>query len=388
MRSDPNPLEIAVAVRERMASQLGVLLEDIRDLVERDSPSYEVDLLDATAASIVDMSHRLGLAGELLEGDGAGSYARTSLEGYGEHVVLLLCHHDTVFPRGTAASRPFSVEGDRMLGPGVVDMKGGIVQGLYVMAALAEFPDSYRRVDLLSVPDEEVRSGPPLYLDSQRYDLVLTLECGRANGDIVSSRKAGLWLELEVPGLAAHAGVDPDAGHNAAVAAAFTAVRISGLHRSLPGLSVTVTGLNSGVGMNTVPPDATIVVDVRAERDQDIETALARINPGDAFEFRTLARTPAMERTVETAALAQLAITTAAHLGRVGGDQATGGSSDACWVAKRGQAVLDGLGPVGGMDHTPEEYGLVSSLAPCGGVLAALVVEGPSLVATTRVRAE
>ena len=379
---DASGAAIARSVRAEIGDRLPDLLRDTAALVALDSPSLNAPLLDATAEAIADLSLRLGLNAELLPGQGDGAYARSWIQGAGRHNVLLLCHHDTVFPAGTTAGWQFRVDGDRMHGPGVVDMKGGIVLGLHTMAALAMFPDAYRSVTLLSVPDEEVRPGPPLYLRDGITDLVLTLECGRENGDIVTARKAGAWLEINITGLAAHAGVDPDAGRNAALAAAAEATRIASLHRSKPGLSVTVTGLNSGVGLNTVPPEASVTVDIRALRERDMDAVISQIDsrpPTDLdISRRTLARAPAMERTPDTARLAALALAAARMLDYPAGEQTTGGSSDACWAAAAGYPTLDGLGPAGGRDHTREEYGLISSLAPRAGILAALIAAGPA----------
>jgi len=382
---DASAAAIARSVRAQIGDRLPDLLRDTATLVAMDSPSLNAPLLDATAEAVADLSLGLGLNAELLPGKGDGAYARSWIQGAGRHNVLLLCHHDTVFPAGTTAGWQFRVDGDRMHGPGVIDMKGGIVLGLHTMAALAMFPDAYRSVTLLSVPDEEVRHGPPLYVQDGITHLVLTLECGRENGDIVTARKAGAWLEINITGLAAHAGVDPDAGRNAALAAAAEATRIASLHRSKPGLSVTVTGLNSGVGMNTVPPEASVTVDIRALLERDMDAVIAQIDsrpPSDLdISRRTLARTPAMERTPSTARLAAIARAAARMLDYPAGEQTTGGSSDACWTAAAGYPTLDGLGPVGGRDHTREEYGLISSLAPRSGILAALVAGG--LAATT-----
>ncbi len=379
---DASAAAIARSVRAQIGDRLPDLLRDTATLVAMDSPSLNAPLLDATAEAVVDLSLGLGLNAELLPGKGDGAYARSWIQGAGRHNVLLLCHHDTVFPAGTTAGWQFRVDGDRMHGPGVIDMKGGIVLGLHTMAALAMFPDAYRSVTLLSVPDEEVRQGPPLYVQDGITHLVLALECGRENGDIVTARKAGAWLEINITGLAAHAGVDPDAGRNAALAAAAEATRIASLHRSKPGLSVTVTGLNSGVGMNTVPPEASVTVDIRALLERDMDAVISQIDsrpPSDLdISRRTLARTPAMERTPSTARLAALARAAARMLDYPADEQTTGGSSDACWAAAAGYPTLDGLGPVGGRDHTREEYGLISSLAPRSGILAALVAGGPA----------
>lgn len=375
---------VAAAVAAAVDDRLDDLLSDTAELVGMDSPTFDVPRLDATAAAIASIGTRLGLDVAVLPGADNGVYVQASIDGNGDDEVVLLCHHDTVFPVGTCGQWGFSVDDDHMYGPGVVDMKGGITLGLHTMAALQRVKDAYGRVRLLSVPDEEERDGPPLYLPTDAAALVLTLECGRENRDIVSARKAGAWLRLHFRGRAAHAGVDPDAGHNAAVKAAAEALRIAALHRGRPGLSVTVTGLTGGVGINTVPPEATVTVDVRASLEKDMDDVVGEIFDvvADPVTLRceTLSRTPAMERTPAVAALARFGAGVGGDLNHEFGEQTAGGSSDACWAAAVGCAVLDGLGPVGGRDHTPDEYGLVSSFAPRAGVLAALIMHGPNIV--------
>lgn len=382
MTTLPDAPNLASAVSARLEQHLDEALTDIETLVSLDSPTFDTALLDTTAEATARIAGRLGLNVELLPGNGNGAYVQATLDGDGDGDVVLICHHDTVFPAGTVADWGFRVDGDLMFGPGVVDMKGGIVQGLHTMAALKSYPSGYRSVRLLSVPDEEERDGQPLYLRGSHSELALTLECGRENGDIVTARKAGAWLELQIKGRAAHAGVDPDAGLNAVVMAARETLRIAGLHRWRPGLSVTVTGLNGGVGTNTVPPDAGLTVDIRALLEQDMDDvvqALTDSTPSDfTLEWHTIARTPAMERTPAVARLAELAIGVGRHLRHPVGEQTTGGSSDACWAAAAGCPALDGLGPVGGRDHTPAEYGVVSSIPPRAGLLAALITHGPT----------
>ena len=143
-----------------------------------------------------------------------------------------------------------------------------------------------------------------------------------------------------------------------------------------------MTGFTGGVGTNTVPPDAALTVDVRALLEQDMNDvldALTEFTPSEfAVEWHTIARTPAMERTAAVARLADLAIGIGQHLQHPLGEQTTGGSSDACWAAATGSPALDGLGPVGGRDHTPAEYGVVSSIPPRAGLLAALITHGPT----------
>ena len=120
---DASAAAIARSVRAQIGDRLPDLLRDTATLVAMDSPSLNAPLLDATAEAVADLSLGLGLNAELLPGKGDGAYARSWIQGAGRHNVLLLCHHDTVFPAGTTAGWQFRVDGDRMHGPGVIDMK-------------------------------------------------------------------------------------------------------------------------------------------------------------------------------------------------------------------------------------------------------------------------
>src|SRR5262249_40475074 len=152
------------------------------------------------------------------------------LRGPGRARVALLCHHDTVYPLGTAASRPFRRDGERCYGPGVADMKGGIAVALHAARALASGPRPFAVVEVVTGPDEESRPGPPTTIDRlASFDAVLCLECGRPGGEVVSARKGAVWLRLHAEGLAAHAGEAPRAGRNVALALAREALRLAEL---------------------------------------------------------------------------------------------------------------------------------------------------------------
>jgi glutamate carboxypeptidase len=319
-----------------------------------------------------------GLRAELVPGE-AGLYLHASLEGHGRAHVCLLGHHDTVFPAGTAAARPFRVEGERCYGPGVADMKGGLAVAAHVARIMAEGPRPFRTLELVSVPDEEARNGGPA--TGERLlpaDAVLCLECGRAGGEVVSARKGARWFRVHAVGRSAHAGEAPDAGRNAAHALAREAARLAALHGSRPGVTLQVTGLEAGEGLNTVPSSGSLTADLRAWTQADLDWALAealRLGRHDGVELSVedLGGPPPLERSPAVARLAETAVALGEAVGHRFGETGAGGVSDGSWTAARGVPTLDGLGPVGGEDHTPFEYAELASFAPRCGVVAGLV---------------
>ena len=346
--------------------------------VERDSPSGDRGALDALAAELAADCAEAGLEPELVPAP-AGLHLHAAAEGAGSARIALLCHHDTVFPQGTARERGFRRQGNRALGPGVADMKAGIACALAAARSLLAGPRPFGRLELVSVPDEEVRAGPFATLDRLAgFDAALCLECARADGSIVSARKGGAWVRVSARGRAAHAGVEPHLGRNAITALCGEALRAAALDGARPGLSVTVTQIGGGDVINAVPAEAWLTLDARAEHEADLDWLLERLDeraPVDGVELRTrlLDRSPPLERTPAVAALARMATELGAALGESFRDTATGGASDASRAAARGIAALDGLGPVGGLDHTPDEYVELDTLPSRCGVLAGLV---------------
>jgi len=373
-------VEVARAVTERAGDQLELILGDLAAWVDRDSPTYHVAQLDALAAAIGDTLAGYGFDEVELVPHEHGAHLHAAISGPGRARVALLCHHDTVFPLGTTDSWRYARDGDRVTGPGVCDMKGGIAVAAHAVRLLAELePRRFARVELVSVPDEEERDGAPATLDRLRgFDAVLCLECGREDHAIVSARKGGRWLSVEARGRAAHAGVEPDAGRNAVTALAAEALRISALHGARERLTLVVTEFEGGEGINTVPSRARMTLDLRGATEADLAWAEMEIDrreehDGIAFERSAIAVTPALERSPAVAALAETAIALGAAVGHDFGEQATGGTSDAAWSAGAGITSIDGLGPVGGKDHTRDEYALVSTFAPRCGVVAGLI---------------
>jgi glutamate carboxypeptidase len=368
----------AAAVERTAAAELDVLIGELAAWVGHDSASGDVAAVDAFAAVLAAALERDGLAIELVP-DAAGLHLHASLEGDGRAQIALLGHHDTVFPAGTARVRPLVRDGGRLLGPGVADMKGGLAVAAHVARAFAAGPRPFRRLEIVSVPDEELRSAPFATLDRLRgFDAALCLECGRPGGGVVTARKGGRWPVVRAVGRPAHAGAEPEHGRNAIVALCAEAVRIAALDGAVEGLTVQVTTFAGGEAVNSVPAVAALGVDVRAWHARDLDWAMAEIerfggHDGVDIELGSTEATPPLERTPAVARLAGAAAGIAAELGVVAGEVATGGASDGCWTAGLGIPTLDGLGPVGALDHTPAEYVEIASFAPRCGIVAGLV---------------
>jgi glutamate carboxypeptidase len=301
--------------------------------------------------------------------------------------ILLIGHMDTVFDPGTAAERPFAIDSDGIArGPGVTDMKSGLLAGLYALKALAAAgPLPFERLTYVANPDEEIgspSSTPHIRALAADVDACLVLECARANGDIVSSRKGILDARVTVHGRAAHAGVEPEKGRSAILAAADLVTRIHALNGRRPGVTFNVGVIDGGTRPNVVAERCSFEVDVRAVRRADLEAAEAEIRAmlgslavaDVTADLEPMARWWPMEKLERSGRLVEHAQAVARRLGFEVRDAATGGASDANTTAGMGVASIDGLGPIGGLDHSPAEYLEVASIVPRTALLAGLLL--------------
>jgi glutamate carboxypeptidase len=378
--SEGFPLVLAREVHRRARDEVPLAVADLQAWVGHDSPSGDARRLNALARDVAQRITRYGAVTELVKTPG-GAYVHGVLRGSGRARVALLGHHDTVFPAGTAAQRPFSVEGDEARGPGVADMKGGLVVAAHVMRLLATHADCFARLEFLSTPDEELREGPFAGIERLRgFDAVLCMECGRPGNGVVTARKGGQWVSIGIDGVAAHAGVAADRGRSALLAACREALRIAALDGTRTGLTVHPTMLSAGEVLNSVPSRGSLRVDVRAWHAADLEYAIAELgrfgsHPGVTLHLSPGRRIPPFERS-RSAGLLTAAADTAAALGTPIVEVPTGGVSDANWTASVGIPTLDGLGPVGEDDHSPAERVVLSSIperiALVAGVVATL----------------
>jgi glutamate carboxypeptidase len=300
---------------------------------------------------------------------------------------LLAAHLDTVYPVGTAAARPMVAREDQLRAPGVADNKSGLLSGLFAMAALEDLGllGSLGTITLVCGADEEtdMRTSLSLFEDmAPRYDMALVLEAGRENGDIVEARKTSAYYVLEVKGREAHAGVEPHRGANAILSMARRIVQLQALNEMRPGVTVNVGVVQGGTMSNVVPGYARAEIDVRAVEVGDLEQVAEAINqivdssavPHTRATLLGGWKAPPMPRTLEIAALVAVAQSCAQELGFDLSAASTGGISYANYLAGLGLPVLDGLGPIGGLDHSPAEYILTSSIVPRTALLALLML--------------
>lgn len=378
---DGSPADLARDVRRRAAADLDLALSDLEQWVAVDTPSDDIPALDALARTIAQRIEAYGASIDLVDGD-TGLYLHATLAGSGRARIALLGHHDTVFPTGTAAQRPLVLQDDLARGPGVADMKGGLVVATQVVRLLAGYPGWFGQIEFVSVPDEELRDGAFRTIDRLAgFDAVLCMECGRPGNGVVTARKGGQWVAITVEGLSAHAGVAAGRGRSALLAVCQEALRIAQLDEARDGLSVNATMLSAGEVLNSVPSNGLLRLDVRAWRSDDLDWAIAEIEeferyPGITFTMDPGHRVPAFERTEGAEWLFRAAVETGEALGSPVIGVATGGVSDASWTANAGIATLDGLGPIGEDDHSPAERIVVSSIpdriALVAGVIASL----------------
>jgi len=290
---------------------------------------------------------------------------------------------DTVFEEGTVAVRPYRRDGDRALGPGTSDMKGGLLAGLHALAALRAI-GLQPAATFVANPDEEIGStfsGPHIRRLAADHDAALVLEGARANGDIVSARKGIADLEIKLTGRAAHAGVEPEKGRSAILEAAHKVVALHELNARWPTVSLNTGVIRGGTRPNVVAETCVLEIDLRAATVAEFDTASAAVEliaaqttvDGVTAQIRRLASHPPMEKTPAVARLADLARAIAAEIGFELHDTATGGASDANTTAAAGRPTLDGLGPIGGDDHSADEWLDLSSVVPRTTLLAALI---------------
>lgn len=347
------------------------MLEDLRALVEIESPSRDLDALAASAEAVATViENRLGGQAVLIVNEG-GTHVHWA--GGGEPRVLVLGHHDTVFPLGTLARRPFAVADGHATGPGVFDMLGGLVQAVHGLSALGDLSG----VEILVSADEEVGSFSSRALIEERAracGAVLVFEGAADGGALKTARKGCGAFQVSIAGRASHAGLEPEAGVNALVEAAHQVLDIAALSRPELGTTVTPTVASAGTLENVVPAEATVVVDVRVESGAEkerVEAAFAALAPhADGARITvegSIGRPPMPEAAASE--LFALAMQLMSGIGAA----AVGGGSDGNFTAALGVPTLDGLGAVGGGAHADHEYVVIDAMAERAGLAAGLV---------------
>lgn len=353
------------------------LLDDLAALVAVESPSLDLVATAAVAEHADDLVS--SLLGSRCERYDDGGRVHLCWSGGGPANVVLVTHVDTVWPLGTLARWPFTVDGDRATGPGAFDMKAGLVQGLHALSLLPDLTG----VRILITTDEEV--GSPTSRDliektAQGARAALVLEPSAA-GALKSARKGVSMYELVVHGRAAHAGLEPEKGVNAGLELARQLLALQAIADPSSGTTVTPTLMSGGTTTNTVPALATAAVDVRVATPEeqirvDVEIrATPAAADGARVEILGGPNRPPLPREA-SAELLQRARRIAEEL-RLPAlqDVHVGGGSDGNFTAGVGTPTLDGLGAVGDGAHAEGEYVVVPAMAQRAALVAHLVGE-------------
>lgn len=341
---------------------LDSLIHDIQALVECESPSQDVEAIARSAETVARVGRAtLGVEPESIVIDGI-SHLRWRF-GSANPRILLLAHHDTVWPIGSLQRRPFTHIEGILRGPGVFDMKAGIAMGFH---ALAEIRERERDgITLLVTGDEEIGSPSSRTLiedEARGLEATLVLEPANEGGAFKTSRKGASIYRVQVSGRASHAGLDPYGGVNAALELAHRILAVTELGDTELDTTVTPTVATAGSSANSVPADALLMVDARAwtsaeqrrvDREiLDMPTAIA----GARVTVSGGVNRPPMEEAM-TRGLFLRAQAVASRLGLAQPTRsAVGGASDGNFTAGIGVATLDGLGAVGGGAHAEHEY--------------------------------
>jgi len=372
------------ALLEWLAGQKGAMLALLEDIVNIDGGSYDKAGVDAVGVRIRKFLEEHGIACETIANENFGDALRATVGGPSNSAIMLLGHRDTVFPKGEPTRRPFKVENGKAYGPGVADMKAGLVMNAFVLAAFKKFGGAPSPLVGLFTSDEEIGSPacrPIIEAEARRARAVFNSEPGRPSGNVVSGRKGGVFMKMEITGKAAHSGGNYAEGISAIEELARKTIALHAITDLAKGTTVNVGLVSGGQTVNTVAPWAKCEIDLRYVTPPDREDAMSRITrivetanvPGTsakleiAGEFKPLVEGPENKRLFE-------------HYAACAGDldlkvagEFTGGCADSGFTSGVGTPTVCAVGPIGGKAHTPDEFLMVDSIVPRAQTLALAV---------------
>lgn len=378
------------AILDWLEARRPEMLALLEEVVNIDSGSYDKAGVDAVGERFARFFAEEGVPVEIIPNADYGDALRATARGGGANrPIVLLGHRDTVFPEGEAARRPFTIRDGRAYGPGVCDMKGGLVINAFALAAFHRFGGAPAPVVALMTSDEEIGSPAcrPLIEETARgARAVFNSEPGRPNGDVVTGRKGGVFMRLEVFGKAAHSGGNFAEGVSAIGELAHKIVRLHALTDLAAGVTVNVGLVSGGQSVNTVAPFAAAEADLRYVTPDQRETVMEKIM-AIVEETRTPGASAALSIKGEflplvpddgSRALFEAYEAAMAEAGFPVAGQFAGGCADSGFTASVGCPTICAVGPVGGKAHSPEEYLEVDSIVPRAQALARAIMRLPA----------
>lgn len=375
-------------VLDWLASRRGEMLAVLEEAVNIDSGSSDKPGADRMASLFEGLMKAAGLPARRHAREKYGDCVSVEVNPRGDKSphVLLLGHMDTVFPAGTASRRPFRVEGNLGRGPGVADMKAGLVMNAFVARAFAELAPGAPPIRVLFTSDEEVASPSSRDITfemARGARACFNAEPGRPGGNVVTGRKGALFYDFEVHGVAAHSGVNPEKGASAIDALARKVIDLHALADPATGVSANVGTIRGGMAVNIVAERAEGQLDIRFPATVDREALRARIR--EIIERHATPNTHAhithegiflpLEPTPESLALLARFQAAASRVGMKVAGEFTGGSADSGLVASVGTPTICATGPVGGHMHTEREWCDLDTIVPRAQALALTILE-------------
>ncbi|WP_043336323.1 M20 family metallopeptidase [Belnapia moabensis] len=380
------------AVTAWLATQQEAMLKVLEAMVNTDGGSYDKPGVDAVGRIVQDFMAAEGIPVEVIPQEKYGDCLKVRVAG-GEALssgnekrqIVLMGHRDTVFPKGEPERRPFRIENGIATGPGVADMKAGLVMNMFVLAGFQRFGGAPGPLVGLFTGDEEIGSPEGrqvIEATAREARVVFNSEPGRPNGGVVTGRKGGVFSIFDIEGKAAHSGGNFEAGISAIGELAAKVTALHALTDLARGITVNVGLVSGGQSVNTVAPWAQGQIDLRYKEPADRDEVMAKIHaiverayvPGTRSrlairgEFLPLTQTPAAARLFDmyrdAAGESGLAIT----------GEFSGGCADSGFTAAVGAPTICAVGPVGGKAHSPEEYLEVASLVPRAQAMARAIL--------------
>jgi len=369
----PDP-RVWAAVQAAQPAELDLL----RQIVDIDSGTGDAGGANKIQAILGARLKALGADIQVLppEAPGLGDNQVATLYGVGKGRILIIAHIDTVFGPGTVAQRPFHMADGRAYGPGVSDEKGGVVEAVTALTLLNQLGfHNYAKITLLLESSEEMGSpGTRKLIDTlvRQNDVELNMEPGDPPDVLTVWRKGSETVTITVHGKAAHAGINPQDGINAAAELIHQVAVVDQFPHSGPGVTVNLTTLKAGTRSNVIPDFAQAEINVRVRKDDQVKAVNAAFSaraqtlliPGAKVEEATSPAYPPLPDNAATLALAKRAEAIYGTLGLTLSEGGNGGASESALAAEAGTPALDGLGPVGGGFHSDQEYLVLNTVSP------------------------
>lgn len=363
-----------------LATQHDAMIAMLREMVDIDSGSYNKPGIDAVGAVVRRFMESQNIPVEVVRQRKHGDCLRAMVPwdgpaGNAGGNIVMMGHRDTVFPDGEVERRPFTIRDGIAYGPGVADMKAGLVMNCFVLAAFAKFGGSPAPLVGLFTGDEEIGSPEGrsvIEAEARRARVVFNSEPGRVSGNVVTGRKGGVFMRFRITGKAAHSGGNFSDGISAIEELARKVQAIHALTDLDRGITLNVGLVSGGQSVNTVAPWAEGQIDLRYVNPDDKDELLARITaiverafvPGTRAElsvqgeFLPLTQTPTAKR------LFEIYVNAAADTGFKTDGEFTGGCADSGFTAAVGAPTICAVGPVGGKAHSPEEFLRIDTMVP------------------------